>query len=152
MLLCWLAVSPAVAQNQNDFTGFLEGAVTAAKLGAEKTFHTRIRYFATAIERNNITPQNLNEANQDLYRQAMYEGAIRKFNLSEQQYEQLLSFLAYKIEDNPPNMTSMGVLYQYGYGVEQNDIEAVKWYRKAAERETHGDRPISATCILMDKA
>src|SRR5690606_40302884 len=57
LLLCWLALSVG-AQSQSDYTGFLEGALSAAKQGDEKAFQTRLRYFATAIERSNIAPQD----------------------------------------------------------------------------------------------
>lgn len=29
---------------------------------------------------------------------------------------------------------NLGVMYQYGSGVKQDDFEAVKWYRKAADQ------------------
>ncbi|MBD1433910.1 sel1 repeat family protein [Sphingobacterium sp. DN00404] len=132
LLLCWLALSVG-AQSQSDYTGFLEGALSAAKQGDEKAFQTRLRYFATAIERSNIAPQNLNKANQDLYREAMYEAAVKEFELSEQQSKQLLAFLMHNIEDSPANMASLGFVYNNGYGVAKNLQEAMRWYRKAAD-------------------
>ncbi len=29
---------------------------------------------------------------------------------------------------------NLGYMYQHGEGVEENDVDAVKWYRKAAEQ------------------
>src|SRR5690606_16555231 len=131
LLLCWLALSVG-AQSQSDYTGFLEGALSAAKQGDEKAFQTRLRYFATAIERSNIAPQNLNKANQDLYREAMYEAAVKEFELSEQQSKQLLAFLMHNIEDSPANMASLAFLYDNGYGVARDYAEGLRWNRKAA--------------------
>jgi len=33
---------------------------------------------------------------------------------------------------------SLGVMYYKGHGVPENDAEAVKWYRKAAEQGNEG--------------
>ena len=50
-------------------------------------------------------------------------------------------------------MYMLGVMYAKGMGVIEDDKEAVKWYRKAAELGTYGcDGPASASCTPKAKA
>ena len=44
----------------------------------------------------------------------------------------LLEFYAEK--QVPPAQTFLGAMYSYGWGVKEDEAEAVKWYRKAAEQ------------------
>ena len=37
-------------------------------------------------------------------------------------------------QGDPRAQTATGSLYHYGYGVEMNQLEAIKWYRMAADR------------------
>ena len=39
----------------------------------------------------------------------------------------------------------LGLLYEFGKGVPENDAEAVKWYRKAAE-QGHGNAAVQSRC------
>ena len=48
--------------------------------------------------------------------------------------------------------SDLGFMYAKGQGVPQDDAEAVRWYRKAAEQGTPARRPTSAGCTTTAKA
>ena len=47
--------------------------------------------------------------------------------------EALTFFMKPDAVNNPATMNRIGYLYDEGLGVEKNRIEALKWYKKAAE-------------------
>lgn len=47
---------------------------------------------------------------------------------------------------------ALGVLYQRGYGVPQDDAEAARWYRKSAEGRFHWASTTSASCTATGAA
>ena len=44
---------------------------------------------------------------------------------------------------------SLGVIDAYGVGVSQDYAEAAKWFRKSADGDMPGPKPICASCTLM---
>ena len=117
---------------QEEYTAFLEHALEAALNKDEKTFHTNLRYFSTAIERDQITPELLTEKNFKLYSKNLYNAIVNKFKFSQDLGEKAFEFLNYKTEEYPDNMASLGYLYALGIGVEQDYFIAKNWFEKAA--------------------
>jgi TPR repeat protein len=57
------------------------------------------------------------------------------------QYDKALAwYILAARENNSYAQNNIGVLYNYGLGVPKNDMCALKWYLKAAERSVHVDQ------------
>ena len=53
----------------------------------------------------------------------------------EESAKELFEFAKAKAEKGDASaQVTLGLMYEYGRGVAKNDVEAVKWYRKAAEQ------------------
>lgn len=133
-LLIFLLLIPfiSVKAQQEEYTAYLELALEATLNHDEKTFHTNLRYFSTAIERDKITPELLTEKNFKLYSKNLYNAIVNKFKFSQDLGEKAFEFLNYKTEEYPDNMASLGYLYALGIGVEQDYYIAKNWFEKAA--------------------
>ncbi len=52
-----------LAQNQSEYTGFLEQAVRAAKDNDAKNFEANLKYLSAALERDHVSPEMLSAQN-----------------------------------------------------------------------------------------
>lgn len=122
------------AQNQNEYTEYLNQALKAIDNGNDNGFDTNLRYFSMAIEENQITPKTLTETNLKLYTKCLYEAYINEIYLQEDLVEKALEFIRYDIENRPENMVALGVLYEEGLSVPQDYSQAQIWFEKAAQK------------------
>lgn len=122
------------AQNQDEYTAYLTQALKAIDNGNDNGFDTNLRYFATAIEKNQITPETLTETNLKLYTKCLYEAYINEIYLQEDLVQKALQFIEYDIENRPENMVALGVLYEEGLSVPQDYQQAQHWFEKAAQK------------------
>lgn len=59
---------------------------------------------------------------------------LYKFGVIEEDYEKaMLCFIKAMELGNIRTMAEIGTMYDYGYGVIENKVEAVKWYKRGAE-------------------
>jgi TPR repeat protein len=88
-------------------------------ISPESSYENDAKAFATLVQSFRILDED--EQGRAAYRQGDYATALevwsRRAGL-----------------DDPQAQRGLGEMYRRGYGVEQNDAEAVKWYRKAAEQ------------------
>lgn len=66
-------------------------------------------------------------------------GEIKWNNLTETQYRVMGRIIqvwenSAKMTHHAPSQMALGMLYEYGYGVDQSDFKAVEWYQAASER------------------
>ncbi len=67
------------------------------------------------------------------YRKAATEDYVAQYNLG-RMYEGAKEVFQDYTQGYPKAQNQLGVMYQEGCGVTQNDTEAINWYRKAAEQ------------------
>lgn len=121
----------AVNAQQEEYTGFLNQALEAAKKYDEENFNLNLRYFLTAMEKDSVTPEMLSKENFELYSACIGEGYNREFQFTEDIDSQLLSFLNYKIEEYPDHMYYLGCYYMYSM---LDVVKASYWLLKAVEK------------------
>lgn len=120
---------------QEEYTTYLEQALEAVNNKDEKNFHTNLKYFSVAMERDKITPEILSKKNLELYTDILYNAVFdRSFTLSDETIKGTIDFIRYDIENKPKNMFSLGRLYIDGLGVEKDGKKAVYWLEKAANQ------------------
>src|SRR5690606_20775238 len=106
-------------ENEANYTEFLTNALNAAKNKNQKDFVSNMKYFSTAIEDDNITPENLSEKNRNLYTKCLYEALINEIEIPDDFGKQAIVFLNYERESHPENIFSLRRLYDYGWGVKE---------------------------------
>src|SRR5690606_12140243 len=137
-ILFFSVFSFTLKAQQEEYTAFLELALDAAVNNDEKTFLTNLRYFSTAIERDEISPDLLTDKNFKLFSKCLYNAIVNEFEFTQDLSEQAFEFLNYKIDEYPDNMASLGYLYYIGAGVEQDYKISKNWYEKAASKGHKG--------------
>ncbi|HBK82066.1 MAG TPA: hypothetical protein DDZ41_00460, partial [Flavobacterium sp.] len=98
----------------------IEEAVIAIKNVANSSIITEINHYE-----KRVNEQKLNEANL-AYQQKNYSVAFEIYNYLAQQD-------SIKLEDKLNIQYVLGEMYEYGFGVQKNFDEAVKWYQKSVE-------------------
>lgn len=98
----------------------IEEAVTAIRNVANSSIITEINHYE-----KRVNEQKLNEANL-AYQQKNYSVAFEIYNYLAQQN-------SIKLEDKLNIQHILGDMYEYGFGVQKNFEEAVKWYQKSVE-------------------
>jgi len=136
ILAALFSVTYAQQAEQEAYTGFLTQALEAVQNGNEQEFTINMKYFSTAIEEENITPEILTPKNFELYSEcllrAMETGyfSVKNFNPDN------ITFLKYNIDNHPNNMILLGFIYRTGkYGISEDTDQALYWYGKALGKE-----------------
>lgn len=134
LIIILLRAFTTYAQEQNEYTAYLTQALKAVDNGNDNSFDTNLRYFSTAIEKDQIIPKTLTENNLKLYTKCLYEAYINEIYLQEDLVQKALEFIQYDIENRPENMVALGILYEEGLSVPQDYKQAQQWFEKAAQK------------------
>ncbi len=133
LLLFLLIVQFSFAQ-QEEYTEFLTNAKTSVKSGNFKDFKTNFRYFVTALDRDEIKPEELTEENFELFSYCIWWGVSSQFITAEDLKIDVVQFLEYDIENHPVNMGVLGTMYLTNLGGQQDFEKARHWFEKGAEK------------------
>ncbi len=91
----------------------------------------RMKKEITALKQQKVLQKDTSDSS--MTHQEMYERGQKHYHNEE--YTEAIKWYRKAVEHgNQHAVFWIGLMYQYGYGVNSNDTEAVKWYRKAAEQ------------------
>src|SRR5690606_34622870 len=117
---------------QEEYTAYLENAMNAINKWDTEHFQTNFKYFVTALDRDNITPETLTDKNFNLFSDCLYYGIAGYLLTPEELKINIIDFLNYDIENRPENMTLLGNLYMMGAGVSK-DFEKARYLLEKAD-------------------
>jgi len=122
----------AQLEEQGEYTGFLEQALEAIDNEDEPNYTMNMKYFSTAIEQENITPEILTPKNFELYSECLLRAMDAGYFSLENFNPDNIAFLEYDIDNHPGNMILLGFIYSLGqYGFSKDMGKALYWYGKA---------------------
>ncbi len=135
ILLSVLTILFSKLNAQEEYTEFLNNAVDAACKYEVTDYNTNLKYFITALERDNVTPETLPKEFFDKYLEAAFAGFSFEVDLSEEFEKSIYQFAKHGAEQgNPDAMYILGILHSNGKFTEHNESETVKWYKTSAEK------------------
>lgn len=121
--------------DQSEYSAYLQNALKAIENQNVKEFETNLSYFSTAIEKNKLKPEDLTEENFRLYTKVINESLYNDYQFSEIiDFDQMIEFFTYKIDQHPENMVLLGDLFQYNVGILKDFDKAIYWYKRAAAK------------------
>src|SRR5690606_7576904 len=122
---------PTPVAKQQPSTSSLKNAMNAINKWDTEHFQTNFKYFVTALDRDNITPETLTDKNFNLFSDCLYYGIAGYLLTPEELKINIIDFLNYDIENRPENMALLGNLYLIEAGDTKDLKKARYWFEKA---------------------
>lgn len=113
-----------------DYHQYLSNALTALKNEKINEFKINMRYFSTAIEQKEITPENIPDKYLRQYTYCLAEGICKGVNITEPEYA--YQFLL-KNNDDPFSLFLLGYFYETNLIVTKDSKTSIEYYNEAAK-------------------
>lgn len=118
---------------QEKYTKYLNSAMIALDENNFSLVNDNLRFFAAAVEKDNLIPENLSPKNLDLFRTVIYEASLLNAPLDEDFKEKIILFLSYDASKSPQHMSALGYAYLTGNNSEANWTKGTFWLKEAAK-------------------
>jgi len=119
---------------QEEYGEFLDNAMEAAEKYEIEEYNTNMKYFITAIERDNVTAETLPEIFYEKYLDAVYAGFFYEISLSDEFRKTVFEFADYGANhQNAKAMMILGFYYNDWRSAEKDEKKSTHWYQMAAE-------------------
>ena len=120
---------------QEEYGEFLDNAIEAAAKYDVENYNINLKYFVTAIERKDVTPETLPEMFYNKYLQCVFTSQLYKIEMPEEFKNSIYQFAKYGADKgNPDAMYVLARAYLDGTGIEQNKEKGLQWLNQAGEK------------------
>ncbi len=134
VLLLILCTSFSFAQ-QEKYTKYLKNALAGLDNGNVITVSENLKFFAAAVEKDNLIPEKLSNSNLELFTIVLYESSLIDVPIDEDIKNKIILFLSYNAMKSPNQMVALGSVYLKGSANYENWQKAVFWLKEAAKHD-----------------